>query len=202
SGPRRAVEQLDAEVWNADDRAGQRGFGFRFHDAVPAVADGADPVPAYPSGGAGERAWGCRAVGGVVPHVREVVTELKTWADADPFKFDFGAALEEIVYSRLGELPDDPLPDLLERVMKPHERPMLTRYRFETAWGPCDRFVDSLAVRYPHLYFRLMWLGEEPSQHGLLVRAARPAGWLPHAKPVMTPTELLESITKARLKAA
>ena len=184
AGPAKAVEEFDAEVWDEKLAARPRQDGFRFHRAVPAVAPGTDPCPAYPAGGMGEKAWGCRAVGSGSPHERTV--KHGPWCRRNDHPRDF--------YFNLEDTPEDELVGA--------GRPMKIRYRFDTAYTPCTSFVDRIAERYPHLYFSLSWYGEEPSVHGLQVNAPIDGRWRPDRAAALPPAALLEPLKPMRATAA
>ena len=184
AGPAKPVEDFDAEVWDEELAARPRGDAFRFHRAVPAVAPGTDPCPAYPAGGRGVEAWGCRAVSSAAPHERTL--KRGAWCTQDDHPHHFYFNVEETPQSRLVG----------------SGLPMTIRYRFETAYTPCTKFLDAVAERYPHLYFSLSWCGEEPHVHGLKVKAPIDGRWRPHRAAALPPHALLEPLTPMRPAAA
>ena len=180
AGPEKPVDAVDAEVWDKKLAARPRRDGFRFHHAVPAVAPGTDPFPAYPGGNRGEKAWGCRAVGSAAPHERTV--KRGAWCTQNDHPHAF--------YFNLEDTADEELVGAGE--------PTTIRYRFDTAYTPCRTFVDRIAERYPHLYFSLVWYGEEPSAHGLQVNAPIDGRWRPDRASMLPPAALLEPLSPMR----
>ena len=184
AGPAKPVKEFDAEVWDEELATQPRRDGFRFHRAVPAVTPGTGEDPAYPGGGMGEKAWGCRAVGSAAPHERTV--EHGLWCRQNDHPQDFYFNLDDTTGAELIGAG----------------RPMKIRYRFDTAYTPCTAFVDRIAERYPHLYFSLSWFGEEPSVHGLKVNAPAGGRWRPHHAAALPPHALLQPLKPMRPVAA
>ncbi len=184
AGPTRAVEAFDAEVWDEELAARPQQDGFRFHRAVPAVAPGTDPWPAYPAGGMGQKAWGCRAVSSAAPHERTV--KRGAWCPRNDHPHDFYFILEDTPKSRLVGAG----------------QPMKIRYRFDTAYTPCTKFIDHVGERYPHLYISLSWCGEEPHVHGLKVKGPIEGRWRRYLAAALPPNALLEPLTPMRPAAA
>ena len=180
AGPAKPVEEFDAEVWDEELAGRPRRDGFRFHRAVPAVTAGSDEHPAYPGGGMGEKAWGCRAVGSAAPHERTV--KRGAWCTQDDHPRHFYFMLEDTPKSSLVETGE----------------PMKIRYRFDTAYTPCTKFLDAVAQRYPHLYFSLSWCGEEPHVHGLKVKGPIDGLWRPNRGAALPPHALLEPLKPMR----
>ena len=191
AGPKRPIQKLDTELWDRD-RAEKRGDCLRFHVAVPAVPADSDLTPGYPGDGIGENAWGCRAVSSAAPHKRTIIGSTQEWLDSHPFEFYF--ALEDFLYERTSEPVafSEPLAPIIDRTVSPWEAPVAIRYRFDTAYGAADRFVEKLARRYPHLYLSLMWQGEEPSVHGIAVHAPQTNAWPVDCQPAIPPEALIE----------
>ena len=196
AGPKGPIQQLDTELWDSK-RTEKRGDCLRFHVAVPAVPANSDLTPGYPGHGIGENAWGCRAVSSAAPHKRTIIGSTWEWLESHPFEFYF--ALEDFLYERTNEPiqcsePLAPLIDRLlrDRMVKQFEAPAAIRYRFDTAYGAADRFVEKLARRYPHLYLSLMWQGEEAAMHGIAVYAPQTNEWPVDCQPAMPPEALIE----------
>lgn len=200
AGPKGAVEVLDRELWSPEEAAGEHGAGFRFHVAVPAVPAGSNLCPSYPEGDHGTNAWGCRAVGAAMPHERCVVTSIKEWVDAHRSGF-YLRALDDVAYGRLRrEEWETPIEEAISRTMTENEKPMLIRYRFDTAYGAPLRFAAQLAQRYPHLYIRVLWEGECAHVHGMVVHAPTKYEWRADARAVMSPEALLEPLTAMKVQ--
>ena len=191
AGPKGAVEVLDQEVWSPEAEQGYDAPGVRFHRAVPAVKADAGRWPDYPGDGLGEKAWGCRAVGTATEHSRTVVDTAQGWLDAHPWWFHFDR-LEEVLYDRLGPDPDaEGWASALARALPGDERPTAITYRFQTAWGAPERFCRQLGHRYPHLYIRLRWEGENAHVHGTLVIRATKKQWVGTERAAVPPHALL-----------
>ena len=195
AGPKGPIDALDAELWDRE-RAAKDGNGLVFHVAVPAVPTGTEWNPGYPGGKFGEEAWGCRAVSRAEPHERIPTRSTRAWLEAHPYLFYFG--IEHFVYQQLGSLKAC-VGTLYERGRMIDEAatgraaPTAIEYRFDTAHRPPTRFLKKLARRYPHLYLRLMWQGEEPKMHGMSVYAPQPQGWPVNTQPAMPPEAMLDA---------
>ena len=195
AGPRGPVETLDAELWEAD-RAAKDGNGMRLDVAVPAVPADTKWNPGYPGGDFGEHAWGCRAVSHARRHRRTVTESTTAWLAAHPNRFYFG--IDDFAFERTG----DPGPmhataaetaRYIDEAARGPEAPAAISYGFDTAWRPPAIFVEKLAQRYPHLYLRLMWQGEEAHVHGLVVHGPE-QNWPVDAEAVLPPEAVLDAV--------
>ena len=195
AGPRGPiVDALDAELWD-QERAARDGNGLVLHIAVPAVPSDTESDPSYPGGKFGEEAWGCRAVSRSGPHERNPTRSTWGWLEAHPYLFYFG--LEDFVYRQLGGLKAcvgslAERRDMIDEAATGRAAPAAIEYRFDTAYRPPKGFLQKLRRRYPHLYLRLMWQGEEPKQHGMVVHAPQPPGWPVDTQPTMPPHSVLD----------
>ena len=168
----------------------------RLNVAVPAVPADTKWNPGYPGGDFGERAWGCRAISHASQHRRTVTESTVAWLKAHPNRFYFG--IDDFAFERTGDVgPIHATPDqtarLIDDAARGREAPAAISYRFDTAWRPPKLFVEKLARRYPHLYLRLMWQGEEAYVHGLVVHGPE-QNWPVNAEAVLPPEAVLDAL--------
>ena len=81
----------------------------------------------------------------------------------------------------------------IDEAARGREAPAAITYRFDTAWRPPKLFAEKLAQRYPHLYLRLMWQGEETHVHGLVVHGPE-QNWPVDAEAVLPPEAVLVAV--------
>ena len=192
AGPKGPTKTLDAELWDRE-QASKDGNGMRFDIAVPADSEW---IPGYPGGEFGEEAWGCRAVSHADRHQRTVTKSTKAWLETHPYLFYFG--LEDFVYDRTGNVEawlgtPDQRAGIIDEAARGRAAPTAIRYRFDTAYRPPERFLEKLALRYPHLYLGLTSQGEVPNIHGMSVHAPRSQDWPVNSQPAMPPEAVLDA---------